>query len=142
MANQLTPCRLFFIPRELRDKIYAYYSFHEDGYSYDFTTRKLRTKEPVSHQFALVYTCKAVAKEFRGEPFKVNRLSFSTALCPENTDCEENIRSDSQRFNDIFRSYYDAKIEAFCYIAPQLSPEEVQQLARKYPDHIRLEVVR
>lgn len=86
-----------------------------------------------------MYACKTIAHEFRGVPFKVNRLSFSTSLRPENLDYEEDIRSDPQCFYDLYRRRSAAKIEVLVHVASLLTSEDIAQLARNYPDHLLLE---
>lgn len=67
---------LFKLPGELRDRIYDYYFFLEDGYEYNHDTAKLRCRKVRPYPFALSYTCKAICQETRGMPMQANILVF------------------------------------------------------------------
>jgi hypothetical protein len=49
---------LLRLPREVRDIIYDYYVYSEDGYVYDFRTNKLRLANGNTISISLGFTCR------------------------------------------------------------------------------------
>ncbi|KAH7311424.1 hypothetical protein B0I35DRAFT_481386 [Stachybotrys elegans] len=76
------------LPREVRDQIYAYYFILENGYRFNFTTKKLEAnpidgnRVPIDQSLRL--TCKQIADETRGCALSLNFISF-TADNPTNS---------------------------------------------------------
>ena len=127
--------RFLSIPRELRDIIYRYYLSEDNGYQFDFESRKLRaSNRPID--LALMYTSRQVAAEMEGLAFEFNTVTFSTA-CPET-------RSDrlrAGRFDRIMHELMLAKIQAVAATGdPELrdfrTPEVVTELNRKWPRYV------
>ncbi|ORY08941.1 hypothetical protein BCR34DRAFT_569221 [Clohesyomyces aquaticus] len=80
-SQQQSP--LFRLLRELRHEIYGYYLFEKDGYLYDYDLGELWADGRNPH-IDLMYTCKAIANEFKGLPFRTNKLTFTTGYYERN----------------------------------------------------------
>jgi hypothetical protein len=80
MMQQRLP--FFTLSRELRDIIYEYYFYRDDGYVYDFDSKRLKGSSAEGHviHMDLVYTCKAAAEETRGLALRLNTITFRTTL--------------------------------------------------------------
>jgi hypothetical protein len=69
---------LLRLPREVRDIIYDYYVYSEDGYVYDFRTNKLRLANGNTISISLGFTCRQLAHELSGLALERNTIMFST----------------------------------------------------------------
>ncbi|KAF1978695.1 hypothetical protein BU23DRAFT_564260 [Bimuria novae-zelandiae CBS 107.79] len=85
-ANHQPHSHLLTLPRELRDQIYEAYAYEEDGYIYDYATKRMRLKRPSGADEggmidqSLSLTCKMVAEETRGVAFRINEITFVSGL--------------------------------------------------------------
>jgi hypothetical protein len=52
------------LPRELRDDIYEYYTYDQEGMAYDYPSKTLKYAN--GRELGLAYTCKTVANEMKG----------------------------------------------------------------------------
>lgn len=134
---------LFALPRELRDKIYGFYTFRENGYTYNPDTRQFRSTElrDNHHQFALNYTCRAIAEELRGVALELNTLTFKPHLCEDNLDDVEDIRSDAEYISSITKAWHTLKVELLFYAAPYFKERDLEKLAEMHPHHFHLEKI-
>jgi hypothetical protein len=71
------------LPRELRDTIYDYYTSENGGYYFGPIEGKLRTPSGDKIDLSLMYTCKNIAAEMRGVPFRNNTINFTTSPSPD-----------------------------------------------------------
>ncbi|WQF83588.1 hypothetical protein CDEST_08602 [Colletotrichum destructivum] len=74
---------LFSLPREVRDMVYEHYFAVAGGYVYDsqsFLRGKLRRSGVFSRRIDLdlIFTCRQVAMETKGLPFRANTITFKT----------------------------------------------------------------
>ncbi|KAF2109974.1 hypothetical protein BDV96DRAFT_584902 [Lophiotrema nucula] len=137
------------LPREIRDMIYEYYVFEEDGYHYDFYARKLRRRcflpldggsqqsQPVLKPVALdlAYTCKVIGVEMRGVALKVNTVTFTPAFqTPWEGRQYRKIRSKATRFECIRTYALWLKMDMLMYAAPRVMRSLLGSLRRHFPD--------
>ncbi|OIW27072.1 hypothetical protein CONLIGDRAFT_495180 [Coniochaeta ligniaria NRRL 30616] len=122
--------RLLALPRELRDLIYREYvrSGTEDGYTYDFEAGKLRTADGLPIDLNLVYTCRLVAAEMEGLALRLQPITFSTLY-------SEDVRVRAG-FWDLIINSAPVEDEGYCLreFASKMTPEMVQEVARRYHD--------
>lgn len=75
---------LFRLPRELRDTIYKYYFYQEDGYEYHHESGKMGTHPSASgssqHLLALMKTCRALYQKTKGVALSINTFVFRPHL--------------------------------------------------------------
>ena len=82
-------------PREVREVVEEYYVLENEGYHFDYASKKLRTSRgPVN--LSLMYTCKMIAKEMYGLALKTNLINFRTV-------CSESKRLKAGSFDRLIR---------------------------------------
>ncbi|KAJ0365054.1 hypothetical protein COL26b_012219 [Colletotrichum chrysophilum] len=136
------------LPREIRDIIYAFYVFAEDGYTCNYdrlagsilSQHELNANTPRRYvagvlqradlqpiDLNLSYTCRLVAREMRGVALETNAITFSTMTSNE-------LRTIALRFNHFMVKRFDGDRDAAFRFAGFAMPEgERQGLKLKFP---------
>ncbi|KAI4704302.1 hypothetical protein J4E81_001368 [Alternaria sp. BMP 2799] len=127
---------LFRLPRELRDRIYEYYTHQEQGYIYDPSAQKFRLANGQNLDVALIYTCKRVAQEIDGLAFESNTIRFS--VLPQIPGTET---SSSAAF--LYRSLLEGRNMCLrimlSYAYPLVTREALRELRSRYPGNKAVE---
>jgi len=131
MALSQHQCPLFKLPRELRDEIYAYYTYEKDGYRYDRAIGRLR---PASNrELHLVYSCKAIADEMQGIWLRTNTVT----IVPSSVEvCEESVRglrSRAARFECLLQDVRWTRIIMLHYAAECVTDGILDHVMSMYP---------
>ncbi|KAF1840739.1 uncharacterized protein K460DRAFT_359315 [Cucurbitaria berberidis CBS 394.84] len=118
---------LFRLPRELRDEIYAHYTFEENGYFHQIDTGKLYLADRQPIDLRLMYTCRAVAAEMKGAALRTNTVTFQTG------DIEDELgyyglRSRAGRYNMLQARVTTTRLQMLIYAAPCVTPQVLQSL--------------
>ena len=129
MINQhMSP--LFRLPRELRDDIYSYCAYDEDGLFYDYPSRRLRSK--VNEKLGLLYTCKAIALEMKGLSHRVNTINFKPSSGPDDVT-SNSCRSIASRFEHLLYVTRWTKILMLHYVAECVTEDNITEVTKRYP---------
>ncbi|KAH6876278.1 hypothetical protein BKA58DRAFT_310657 [Alternaria rosae] len=121
LLNPQLQSRLFRLPRELRDLIYHYYLFNEDGLVYNFETNKL----PVD--LSLTYTCRVVALELRGLALQLNKIVFQTT-------CTNAMQTHAYMFHRALIKLHALRFDLLNVQAPRLMTGAIEkEVSLKYP---------
>ena len=145
------PSRSFFdflsLPRELRDIIYHYYVFEDEGYHFNYELGKLQASNNRPISLTLMYTCKSIAAEMRGLSLRTNVIKFLPIY-------SERERIKAGRFHLQVCRLSEEKHSMVGSIARSRSPsrrrsrppvdehsllsEEAEDVARNYPEYLPL----
>ncbi|KAJ0168357.1 hypothetical protein CTA2_6884 [Colletotrichum tanaceti] len=118
-------------PRELRDMVYEHYSTVAGGYvcdSQSFLGGKLRGARDSSRRIDLdlIFTCRQVAAETKGLPFRANTVTFQTIA-------SRDIGVDAAQFDFMVRHVESKQNCLFRFSAPYVPSEAHDELKRRYP---------
>jgi hypothetical protein len=118
---------LLRLPRELRDQIYHYYLFSENGYAYNFEANKLVESNGMPIDLSLVFTCRQIAYEMDGLALRTHKITFST-FCSETTSKEAGL------FHDVIAVKEEVQFRSLKYLVYMLlTPEMAQTAKEQYP---------
>jgi hypothetical protein len=125
---------LFSLPRELRDSIYEFYAFEDDGCHYEFPARKLRLVS--DRTLNLLYTCKAAAAELPSVLLRANKIIFTPAYS-DPTRCHDGgyrgLRSQAGRFECLLHYSRWTKLSMLGNAACCITPEIIEEVMKRYP---------
>ena len=120
------------LPRELRDIIYDYCTSENGGYCFDPMGRKLRTLSGDKIDLSLTYTCKSIAAEMRGVPFRNNTIHFTTSPSPDRYT--QNYR----HFGHLLERYYLIKIFTLSRTGPFITDDIARKIIESFPHSANL----
>lgn len=130
MSISLQPqSRFFSLPRELRDEIYRYYIYQEDGYHHWPDTNKL-----LSTDLACSYTYKAGAEGMRGIALQRNTITFNTILSKEPPWHPDRRQFLAGRCEDIFQAATMTKLCVIAVGVASITPDLVAKVQKARPD--------
>ncbi|KAF2449050.1 hypothetical protein P171DRAFT_518466 [Karstenula rhodostoma CBS 690.94] len=131
----------FRLPRELREKIYEYYAYEENGLVYDLKASRMRrlieaTNEgqqnnPLANN-DLEQTCKIAADDLQGIAFRVNKLTFTTGEAREGTTYR-GVSSIAGRWRCILLYIHKTRISMVLHAAELVTPKIIEQIEERYP---------
>ncbi|KAF2656299.1 hypothetical protein K491DRAFT_757665 [Lophiostoma macrostomum CBS 122681] len=140
---------LFRLPRELRDEIYAHYLLEEDGYFYDFESRRmlrnsdtvsneLKANEPTSKELvprssALSLTCRRAADELRWVALRTDSVTFIPGYSEHYEGEYKGIKSRAGRFECLLKYVQVTKMDIMVYAKKLLTPEILGEIETRYP---------
>jgi hypothetical protein len=122
---------LFRIPRELRDEIYAYYAYDEEGLAYDYPTKRL--KYASGRDFDLSFTCRIAAGELKGLILQVNTITFTSALSQDDSNGYRGLTSRAGRFEALLFQAQWTKIFMLRHAASCVSDNVLEQVIHRFP---------
>ncbi|KAF2871209.1 hypothetical protein BDV95DRAFT_595083 [Massariosphaeria phaeospora] len=122
---------LLQLPREIRDEIYAYYVYTEDGYHHSPITGKLHTADNQPIDLSLMYTCRLIASEFSGVALRHNRITFTTIPQDESRKAE--------RFSHLLEEHKRALMQLVALAAPCVTPRILETLRVDRSGHVLLD---
>jgi len=122
---------LFRLPRELRDAIYAYYAFEEEGYVYDRAAGGLH---PASgRKLHLMDTCVATAREMLGAILRTNTITITPSSVEVCQDSVRGLNSRAARFECLLHDVRWTKIIMLHYVAYCATDNILDQVVERYP---------
>ena len=121
-------CRL---PRELRDQIYEYYSYDEEGLEYDYAYKTL--KYASGKELDLPRTCKMVANEMKGIHLQVNTITFTPCCLEREEDSFRGLRSLSARFEHLLHLVQWTKLLMLHYAVECVTDDMIAQVVEACP---------
>ncbi|KAL1597302.1 hypothetical protein SLS60_008886 [Paraconiothyrium brasiliense] len=129
---------IFCIPRELRDHIYTYYVYEEDGYFHDFASGKLTRSHQQPIDLGLTFTCKPIAKELRGLALRINQITFTTGRSEDddNTPHDEyrGFRSRAGRYESLLALTRVAKMQMLMHASECITPAVLRQIEERHAE--------
>ena len=122
---------LLRLPRELRDEIYDYYAYDEEGLAYDYPSRTLNYASGA--ELSLPLTCKMVANEMKGTHLRVNTITFVPCCSETDEDriCER--RSIAGRFEYLLYSARLTKLIMLNCAAECVTEDIIEKVIEAYP---------
>ncbi len=125
--------RLLLLPRELRDQIYLEYlsTTPDDVYVFDFPSGKLRTSDDHPIDLALMYTCRAVAREMRGMALRTRTITFRTVY-------SDDLRATAGCFDDLVRHHTGDLLSAAFNLEYYKDEAKMRELGGSYPELHRI----
>ncbi|KAF2111064.1 hypothetical protein BDV96DRAFT_186205 [Lophiotrema nucula] len=127
----------FRLPREIRDLIYEFYVYEDEGYFYDYEARKMQLRSKGLYQrvsLGFIYTCTQVADEMKGVAFKVNTLTFRTGASEDDGGEFWGLKSRAGRFRCLLAYTFWTKFEMVRITGSLATRAIVDEVARKYPN--------
>jgi len=121
-------CRL---PRELRDEIYDYYAYDEEGLTYDYPSKTL--KYASGAELNLPLTCKMVANEMKGTHLRVNTITFIPCCLERDEDAFRGLRSLSARFEYLLHCAKLTKLIMLHHAAECVTDDMIDQVIEACP---------
>ncbi|KAH6644509.1 hypothetical protein C7974DRAFT_383690 [Boeremia exigua] len=121
-------CRIFTLPRELRDMIYDEYITVYGGYVYDADDNKLvQASDGGRIDVRLMRVCRRMNQEMEGLPMQKNKVTFRSYCTPESSHDAGVLHA---AVNRILRT----KWVKICMVGPSLLTEDVKhQVASEFP---------
>lgn len=146
-----TSSPLFCIPRELRDEIYTYYLYEEDGYFHDFATGRLRRSHQRPIDLSLSFTCRTIAQEMKGLALRINQVTITTGLSGQPSDNYLNhehrgfqclgLRSTAGRYESLLTLTCLAKMQMLLHASVCVTSTMLHGIRERY-DEVGLRFVR
>ena len=128
-GQQQSPlCRL---PRELRDEIYDYYAYDEEGLAYDYYSKTLKYASGAELNFPL--TCKIVANEMKGTHLRVNTITFIPCCLERDEDAFRGLRSLSARFEHLLHCARRTKLIMLRHAVECVTDDMIAQVIEACP---------
>ncbi|KAF2109237.1 hypothetical protein BDV96DRAFT_242521 [Lophiotrema nucula] len=124
---------LFRVPREIRDAIYDYYTFEENGYFYNTCSEKLALHNGGAIKLDLMYTCRAINAELQGVSLRTNKVTFDCANFQDGPD-EGKATSRAGRFNLLLECTFAAKLQMLIYAATCITPTILEKIRDQFGD--------
>jgi hypothetical protein len=139
LCRQVSDCPqpqspLFDLPQELRDLIYEFYAYEEDGYRYEYPARKLR---PASGRaLNLLYSCKTAAAELSSVLRRAPKITFSPVYS-DPRHCRDmgyrGLRSRAGRFECLLHYARWTKLLMLRHSASCVTPDILDEVMRRHP---------
>jgi hypothetical protein len=124
---------LFRIPRELRDEIYAYYAYDEEGLAYDYPTKRLKYASSRDFDLDLSFTCRIAADELKRFILQINTITFTSALSQNDSNGYRGLTSRAGRFEALLFQAQWTKIVMLHYAASCVSDNILEQVIHRFP---------
>jgi hypothetical protein len=119
---------LLGIPAEIRLQIYRDYVTTPGGYFYDVLSGKLTDSGGHRISLTLALTCKLIADEFTGLPFKMNTVTFSTSYSDET-------RQTAGLYSSVIETVRRAKTMGMLQLLQNVMTADVRQdVSIKHPE--------
>jgi len=118
------PPILLGLPRELHDRIYAFYITEDEGCYYSYKTGKLTTCSRQPLNIALAYTCRQISKEIKGVALRSNRVIFKPV-----TQAHAITASNFSEFLDYF---FLRRKRMFKALATFITPEIAKKISARF----------
>jgi hypothetical protein len=122
---------LFRLPRELRDVIYGYYTYDEEGLAYDYPSKTL--KYASGRELDMAYTSKMVANEMKGIHLRTNSIT----LIPSRGETDEcgfrGLHSRSAWFEHLLYSAWWSKLLMLHHAAECGTDDMIVKVIQMYP---------
>ncbi|EDU50399.1 hypothetical protein PtrSN002B_006268 [Pyrenophora tritici-repentis] len=122
---------LFSTPRELRDHIYEYYTYDEEGLAYDYASRTLKYADSRELEFA--YTCKLVADEMRGVHLRTNVITFTPSCAQSKEETELGLRPRAARFEHLLHSTRLTQMAMLHHAIECVTEDDIEKVEQAYP---------
>lgn len=105
--------------------IYEDYLTTEKGYIYDSNWRKVRTGNQSPR--ALMLTCRTVAHEMRGLPFKFNTINFATTHC-------DHMSRKAKRYEAMLDDLHESEEVFVLDMLPLISQDARDMIHQRFPE--------
>jgi hypothetical protein len=119
------------LPRELRDEIYEYYTYDEEGLAYDYPSKTLKYAN--GRELGLAYTCKTVANEMKGFHLRTNSITFTPSCTGADKVAFCGQRSTAARFEHLLHEARWTKMFMLHYATECVKDVIIKMALQKYP---------
>ncbi|KAF2022224.1 hypothetical protein BU24DRAFT_405110 [Aaosphaeria arxii CBS 175.79] len=126
LIEESSKCYLLIIPVEVRLMIYEYY-LGDDGYTFDFESRRLRDSSDRPVDVSLMFTCSTIAGEMDGLPFKLNTLSFTTGY-------SESTTTTAYLYNELLHEIHSLEFYVLTRAWACVKKEAIDSISAQFPE--------